>query len=106
MFSDVIIHLARPAVVIQAFQQGGYSLNAIVPIALIELLSVALYAIPQTSVFGAILLTAYLGGAVDYNVRMGNSFSFILFPVCVAIALWAGLYLRSEKLRAALRHLH
>ncbi|HUC31201.1 MAG TPA: DoxX family protein [Candidatus Paceibacterota bacterium] len=104
MVFDGVIHILRPPVVIQSFQQGGYSLNVIVPLAIIELICVALYIIPRTSVLGAILLTGYLGGAVDYNVRAGNAlFGFVLFPVSVAVLLWMGLYLRNEKLRAVLR---
>jgi hypothetical protein len=97
---DVIIHIAKPSVVIQSFEQGGYSLNVIMPVALVELVCVVLYIIPRTSVLGAILLTGYLGGAVDYNVRAGNPlFTGVLFPVYVAIVLWAGLYLRDSKVR-------
>jgi hypothetical protein len=65
---------------------------------------VILYAIPRTSVFGALLLTGYLGGAVATHVRVGNPlFSHILFPTYVAAMVWGGLYLRNEKLRALVR---
>jgi hypothetical protein len=61
---------------------------------------VALYAIPRTSILGAILLTGYLGGAVASNVRVGNPlFGYILFPVYVGVLLWLGLYLRDVRLR-------
>jgi hypothetical protein len=101
MAFDGIIHIARPAAVIQAYQQGGYSLSIIVPLAIIELVCVLLYIIPRTSAIGAILLSGYLGGAVDFNVRAGNPLVITLSPVIVAVLLWAGLYLRSEKLRTA-----
>jgi hypothetical protein len=62
------------------------------------------YASPRTSVFGAILLTAYLGGAVATHVRVGSPlFSHVLFGVYVGIAAWGGLWLRDPRLRAALR---
>ncbi len=103
MLFDVVIHLAKPPVVIQSFEQGGYSLGVIVPVALIELACLVLYIIPRTSMLGAIFLTGYLGGAVDYNVRAGNPFFVgILFPVYVAIFLWAGLYLRDNRVRVIL----
>jgi DoxX-like family len=61
----------------------------------------ALYAWPRTAVLGAILLTGYLGGAIATHVRLGNPlFSHVLFPIYVALPLWAGLYLREERLRA------
>jgi hypothetical protein len=103
MLFDGIIHIAQPPIVIQSFQQQGYPLQIIFPLALVELVCVLLYIIPRSALLGAILLTGYLGGAVDYNVRAGNPFSEILFPVSIAIALWAGLYLRSQKLRVALK---
>ena len=50
---------------------------------------------------GALLLTGYLGGAVATHVRVENPlFSHVLFPIYVALPLWAGLYLREERLRA------
>jgi len=59
------------------------------------------YAIPRTSVLGAILLTGYLGGAVASNLRVSNPFfGYILSPVYVAVLLWGGLYLRDHRLRA------
>jgi hypothetical protein len=60
-----------------------------------------LYAIPRTSVLGAILLTAYLGGAVATHLRVGDPlFSHVLFPTYLGVLLWLGLYLREERLRA------
>ena len=54
-------------------------------------------------VFGAILLTGYLGGAIATHVRVGNPlFSHVLFPIYVAAPLWGGLLLRDERLRALL----
>jgi DoxX-like family len=101
MVFDGVIHIARIAPVIQAFQQNGYSLNIIVPLAVIELICAILYLIPRTSVIGALLLTAYLGGAVDYNVRAGNPFfAGAFFPIVVCVLLWAGLYLRNPRVRA------
>src|ERR1700722_20036057 len=88
MLFDATIPLLQPPVVIQSYQQGGYSLNVILPLALIEFACIILYAIPRTSAFGALLLTGYLGGAVDYNVRAGNPLlSITLAPVYVAILL-------------------
>jgi hypothetical protein len=66
--------------------------------------STLLYAYPRTAFLGAILITAYLGGAVATHVRVGSPlFSHILFGVYVGIALWAGLWLRDPRIRALLR---
>jgi hypothetical protein len=65
-----------------------------------------LYAIPRTAVLGALLLTAYLGGAVATQVRVGNPlFSHILFGVYLGLMMWGGLYLRDPRLRTLLRAL-
>ncbi|WP_246498413.1 DoxX family protein [Microvirga soli] len=66
--------------------------------------SALLYAYPRTAFLGAILITAYLGGAVATHVRVGSPlFSHTLFGVYVGIALWAGLWLRDPRIRALLR---
>lgn len=60
----------------------------------------ALYAWPRTAFVGAILLTAWIGGAVATHVRIGNPlFSHTLFGVYLAVMLWAGLWLRFPAMR-------
>lgn len=98
---DVVIHFMRPAPVVAGFAQLGYPLSLAVPLAIIELVCLVLYVIPRTSVFGAVLLTGYLGGAIASNLRIGAPlFSTVLFPIYVALFLWGGLYLRDAALRA------
>ena len=64
----------------------------------------ALYVFPRTSVLGAILLTAYLGGAVATHVRLSNPlFTHVLFGVYVGVLMWAGLVLRQPALRNLLK---
>ena len=97
---DSVIHLMAVPPVVEAFNQLGYPVNLAVPLAIIELLCLVLYLIPQTSVLGAVLLTGYLGGAVAANVRIGTPlFSNALFPVYVGIMFWGGLFLRDFRLR-------
>ena len=63
--------------------------------------STLLYALPRTAVLGAILLTAYLGGAVATHVRIGSPlFSHVLFGVYLGVMLWGGLWLRKLRVRA------
>ena len=90
--------------VIEGSAQLGYPVETMAPIGITLLACVLLYAIPRTSVFGALLLTGYLGGAIATHVRVGNPlFSHVLFPIYVAVVVWGGLYLRSPKLRALVR---
>jgi hypothetical protein len=59
-----------------------------------------LYAYPPTSLLGAILMTAYLGGAVATHARIGSPlFSHTLFGVYLGVAVWAGLWLRDRRVR-------
>jgi hypothetical protein len=65
--------------------------------------SALLYATPRTSVLGAILITAYLCGAVATHMRIGSPLlSHTLFGVYLGVALWAGLWLRDPRVRALL----
>ncbi len=70
---------------------------------LLTLGSTVLYIIPRTAIVGAILLTAYLGGAVATHVRIGSPlFSHILFGVYLGVMVWGGLWLRDQRVRAIL----
>ena len=107
MVFDSVIHLFKPAPVVEAFAQLGYPIGLSVALGMIELVCLAAYVVPLTSVLGAILLTGYLGGAVGAQLRVGNPlFSQALFPIYVGILLWAGIFLRDERLRSLvpLRH--
>jgi hypothetical protein len=89
--------------VIDGTLQLGYPESVIVPLGIVLLASVVLYAIPATAVLGAILLTGYLGGAIATHVRVGNPLlTHTLFPVWVALFVWGGLWLRDSRLRALL----
>jgi hypothetical protein len=54
--------------------------------------------VPRTSVFGAILITGYLGGATATQVRVEDP--WFLFPVGLGVLVWLGLFLRDDRLRA------
>ncbi len=102
---DSVIKLMEIAPVKESFTQLGYPVSLARGIGILELVCVAVYVIPRTSVLGAILLTGYLGGAVATHVRVGDPlFSHVLFPTYVGVLLWFGLYLREERLRQALRN--
>jgi hypothetical protein len=62
-----------------------------------------LYLFPRTAPFGAIVLTGYLGGALATHVRVNDPFvpTFVI-PFALAVALWFGLLLRDERVRAIL----
>lgn len=96
---DGILKLVKPAAVVEATTQLGYPESVIGGIGIVLLVSVILYAMPRTSVLGAVLLTGYLGGAVATHVRVGGALFPILFPVMIGGLIWGGLYLRDQRLR-------
>lgn len=75
----------------------GYPEGSATTIGIVELLCVVLYVVPRTRVFGAILMTGYLGGAVATHVRIGDPGAFV--PVLLGILAWGGLFLRDERLQ-------
>jgi hypothetical protein len=98
---DSLMKFINPGPVVAASAQLGWPDRLMVNLGVILLTCTALYVIPRTAVLGAILLTGYLGGAVATHMRVGDPlFSHILFPVYMGVLLWAGLYLREDRLRA------
>ncbi|MER9299863.1 DoxX family protein [Mesorhizobium sp. M0621] len=103
MIFDGVIKLPPLDIVTQTMVPLGWPADANVArmLGIIGLISTALYALPSTAVLGAILLTAYMGGAIATNLRVDNPlFSHTLFGVYLGIILWGGLYLRDPRVRA------
>jgi hypothetical protein len=101
MLFDTTIHLVVIKPVVDSFNQLGYPITLSVALGVVELVCLIIYIIPRTSIFGAILLTGYLGGAVATQLRISAPlFSTALFPVYIGILAWGGLYLRNDVLRA------
>jgi hypothetical protein len=106
LFGSVTKLLRLPPVV-AATVQLGFPAGTVPVIGGLLLFSLALYVVPRTSVIGAILITAYLGGAVCTNLRVEAAlFTYILVPVYTAAPVWLGLYLRSPRLRDLIRAGH
>lgn len=96
---DAIMKFVKPAPVVAETLRLGYPESVIIGLGAVLLASTILYLIPKTSILGAILLTGYLGGAVATHVRMGEGWFSILFPVIFGALLWAGLWLRDDRLQ-------
>jgi hypothetical protein len=94
-----VMKLVKPASVVEGFVHLGYAESQALTIGIVELTCVAIYAIPRTSMLGAILLTGYLGGATATHVRVGEPF---FGAIVLGMLVWGGLFLRDERLRALL----
>lgn len=99
LLADGAGKIAKPAPVIEACIALGIPENVITPIGILLLFCTVLYLVPRTAVIGAMLVTAYLGGAVATHVRAGQGAFEILFPVVFGVLIWSGLGLRDPELR-------
>jgi hypothetical protein len=99
---DGAMKLWKPAPVVEATRQLGYSESSIVGIGVLLLTCTLLYIVPRTSILGAILLTGYLGGAAASQLRAGNGWFNIAFPVIFGAVIWSGLWLRDLRVRMLL----
>jgi hypothetical protein len=105
MLFDGGIKLVPLSVVTETMGQIGWPATPEMArgLGILALLCTALYAVPRTSLIGAILLTGYLGGAIATQLRIGAPlFSHILFGVYLGVIVWGGLVLRNGRVRALL----
>ena len=97
---DVLLKVLRLGPAVEGTIALGYPAESVRLIGVIELVCVALYVVPRTSILGGLLLTGYLGGAIATHVRISSPLlTHTLFPVYVALLLWVGLYQRETRLR-------
>ncbi len=73
----------------------GWRMDQMTLLGIVELACVVVYLIPRTSVLGAVLLTAYLGGAVATHARIGDMF---IIPIVLAGVMWLGIFLVEPRL--------
>jgi hypothetical protein len=96
---DAIAKLMLLAPVVEGTVRVGYPIEVIRPLGVLLATCTILYAIPRTQVLGALLLTAYLGGATATHVRLEQPF---WMPIAMGVVLWAALCLRNARVRAIL----
>lgn len=96
MLFDGGAKVARMAPYVKGTVEAGFADSLVIPLGIVALFCTILYAIPQTSILGAILLTGYFGGATATHVRLGQPW---YFPVVFGILVWVAMYLREPRLR-------
>ncbi len=104
LVADGLVALLRPDLLQEAAASIGFAPTSSSTIGIIALTCAFLYALPQTAMLGAVLTTAFLGGAVAAHVRVSPSplTPEIIPAMMVGILAWLGLWLRSPRLRALL----
>jgi hypothetical protein len=95
---DGVTKIIKVAPVIEASEKLGVPQHTLLGIGIVLLACTAIYAIPQTAVLGAILLTGYLGGAAAIHVRPGSGAFPIAFSIAFGVLAWVGLILREPRL--------
>lgn len=101
--ADAAGKLLQVAPVMKGTLELGWPASAVLPLGVLLLLGAVLHALPRTAVFGAVYLTAFLGGAVASHYRIGSPlFTHVLFGVYVAVLMWLGLALRRPLLARAM----
>ncbi len=103
LVADGIVQLFAPGQIASMLQETGFAMDQTHTVGPVLLTCAILYAIPATSVLGAILVTGYLGGAICAHVRIGELGSP---PEIISLLLgamaWGGLYARDPRIRAIL----
>jgi hypothetical protein len=78
----------------EMFQELGWGKDVMVKIGVVEVAIAALFLIPRTAFIAAVLLSAYLGGAVATHVRINQPF---WFPIVIGVLAWVALGLRDGR---------
>jgi DoxX-like family len=99
---DGAIKLVPWPIVTETMDRIGYGSSETLArtLGIITVACTVLYAIPPTSIVGAILLTGYLGGAMASHLRIDSPlFTHTLFGFYLGLMVWGGLWLRDRRLR-------
>lgn len=77
------------------FAKLGWSEDVMFYIGVVEVIIAVMFVIPRTAFIGAILITAYLGGAIATHVRISDPF---IFPIIIGVIYWVALGLRDQRI--------
>lgn len=77
----------------------GWTATGTFRLGFLEIACVLVYLFPRTAVLGAVLLTAYMGGAIATHARVGDIF---VVQILIGVVFWLGLYLRDTRIRRLL----
>ncbi len=107
LMADGATQIFAPAQIASMLRETGFAIELTRVLGPIVLACAILYAIPATTVLGAILVTGFLGGAICGHVRIGEWGSP---PEIIAVLLgamtWVGLYARDPRVRTILPLIH
>jgi len=99
--SSVFAKLTHDASYVREWERLGFSESKLTGVGIAQLTGIVLYLNPSTSVLGTVVMTGYLGGAIASWVRLGEP-TPMMVPLSTCLLLWAGLYLREDRLQSLL----
>lgn len=102
MLRDISPDLQQAPWAVKANASLGVPGNVVLSIGILGLVSTLVYVLPQTSTFGAILLTGFLGGAIVIHLRVNGGVFDMGENALIGVLAWGGLWLRDARLRAVL----
>jgi DoxX-like family len=102
MITDLLPDLQQASWAVRANAGFGVPANVVLWIGISGVAATLLYLLPWTSPLGAILLTAFLGGAVMTHVRVNGAAWDIGENILIGVVAWLGLWLRDPRLRRLL----
>jgi hypothetical protein len=92
---DITMHLLRPPFVIQASSKVGIDPAVLLPIGLYELLALIIMLTRRFRALGALLFTAFFGGATAAHLLVSHTPFFM--PIVTGILLWVSLVCLSPR---------
>ena len=103
LLADAGVNVFLPHLLAENLAKIGFPMGLAPIIGSVLFVCVLLYTIPRTSVLGAVLITAFLGGAICAHLRIGEIGSPPqVISALLGIAAWASLYLRNGNVRGLL----
>jgi hypothetical protein len=103
LIADAGLNLFAPHLLADAHAHVGFPSELSKIIGGIMIACAIVYAIPKTATLGAILITAFAGGAICAHFRIGEIGSLPqLISLALAVVAWLSLWLRDQNLREAL----
>lgn len=103
LLADAGVNVFLPHLLAENLTKIGFPIGLAPMVGSVLFVCVLLYMIPRTSVLGAVLITAFLGGAICAHLRIGEIGSPPqVISALLGIAAWASLYLRNGDVRGLL----
>jgi hypothetical protein len=97
---DAVCKIIKEQHAISASAALGIPESTLPGIGVTLLICTLLYAVPRTTIWGAILLTGYLGGAISIMMRAEQP---VYFALIFGLLIWLGLYLHNHQVRSLLK---